>query len=151
MSDPIEEAVQRFQAGFNCAQAVLSSFAGNYGVGEDVALRIAAPLGGGIARTGQTCGAVSGAILVLGLAAGTTIPGDEPGRERQYRMTGDLMTRFANAHGSTLCRDLLGCDIGTPHGRQQARDQGLFANLCPGLVADAARLVVEVLQENPPT
>jgi C_GCAxxG_C_C family probable redox protein len=143
MTDPTDVAVQRFRDGFNCSQAVFAAFAEREGLAVDVALRIAGTFGGGIARTGQTCGAVTGALMALGLRYGTTTAGDANAKERQYGPARDLMTRFADRHHSTRCCDLLGCDIGTPEGRQLAVERGLLTNLCPELVADAARLVAD--------
>jgi hypothetical protein len=84
--------------------------------------------------------------MVLGLRHGTTVASDQEAKERQYRLARDLMAQFKRRHGSTLCRELLGCEIMTPEGRQRARDRGLFDDLCPRLVADAAELVTEFLK-----
>jgi C_GCAxxG_C_C family probable redox protein len=146
MSDCSDMAVRQFRDGFNCAQAVLSTFADGLGLPRDIALRIATPFGGGIARTGQTCGAITGALMVLGLGFGTTNPADKEAKERQYRVANDFLARFRALHGSTLCSELLGCDISTPEGRQAAQEQKLFMNFCPGLIADSTRLVGETLK-----
>jgi C_GCAxxG_C_C family probable redox protein len=141
MADPAGIAVRRFDEGFNCAQAVFSAIAETSGLPLDMALRIATPFGGGIARAGQTCGAVTGALMALGLTFGTASAADKEGKERQYRIAQDLMERFKERHGSTVCRDLLGYDISTPEGLKEAHDKGLFTTLCPLLVADAVGLV----------
>src|SRR5512133_1309190 len=69
-SDPVQQATALFSAGFSCAEAIAAAFADRHGVPRDVALRAAGALGAGMSRTGQTCGAVTGAMLVLGLAHG---------------------------------------------------------------------------------
>jgi C_GCAxxG_C_C family probable redox protein len=146
MPGPVDIAVQRFRDGFNCSQSVLLAFADDFNLPPDVALRVAAPFGGGIARAGETCGALTGALMVLGLRYGTTIASDQEAKERQYQLARDLMAQFQRRHGSTLCRELLGCEIMTPEGRQRAHDRGLFDQICPRLVADAAERVKELLK-----
>lgn len=141
---PSESARQRFDANFNCAQAVFAAFAPQWGLTEEQALKLASPFGGGVARRGQVCGAVSGGLMALGLARGAH---DPLGKEAAYQLGQDFLRRFEALHGSLLCRELLKVDISTPAGHQQARDQGLFTRLCPLFVGDAARIVEEMLDE----
>lgn len=144
MKDRSEEAAVRLQSGFNCAQAVLSSYAGDLGLPDDAAPRIASLFGGGMGRTGEVCGAVTGALMVLGLVVGKPAPVDLEEKDRQHAMARELMARFRERHGSLLCRDLLGCVLSTPEGWAKAQNQGLFETLCPGLVRDAARFAFEL-------
>jgi C_GCAxxG_C_C family probable redox protein len=74
MTNPPEIAVARFRQDFNCAQSVLVAFAPQLGMDESQALKLASPFGGGVVRRGQICGAVTGALMVLGLAQGRRIP-----------------------------------------------------------------------------
>jgi C_GCAxxG_C_C family probable redox protein len=146
MADRVEIAVQRFLEGFNCTQAVLSAFANEFDLPPKPALRIAASFGGGIARTGETCGAVTGALMVLGLRFGTTIASDTEAKDRMYGLAQEFLAQFKSRHGAVLCRDLLGCDVSTPQGLQMAKDKGLFTDRCPRLVADAVQLAGEMLK-----
>lgn len=52
---------------YNCAQSVLIPFADAVGISPDTAYRVAADFGGGM-KMGSVCGAVTGALMVLGLA-----------------------------------------------------------------------------------
>ena len=140
-----EEAVACFQGGFNCAQAVLSAFVPELGLARELALRVAGALGGGMARSGATCGAVTGALMAIGLKYGKCRPGDDAARERAYALAGEFLRRFQAGHGSTLCRELLGHDLSTPAGREAAQEAGLYETLCPQLVRDAAEIVEELL------
>jgi C_GCAxxG_C_C family probable redox protein len=146
MSDRVEIAVQRFREGLNCSQAVLSAFADDFDLPPKLALRVAAPFGGGIARTGETCGAVTGALMVLGLRFGATVATDKETKERMYSIAQEFLAQFKRRHSSVLCRELLGHDISTPQGRQKVKDLGLHDDLCPRLVADAAELAGEMLK-----
>ncbi len=140
-----DRAVSRFREGCNCSQAVLSAFATELGLEPGAALRIASAFGGGIGRTGQTCGAVTGALMALGLKYGPTQAGDKAAKERMVILAREFLARFQAREGATLCRDLLGIDIGTPEGHQAARDQDLFKSFCPKLVADAVEIVEQMI------
>ena len=81
--------------GFNCSQAVFSTLAEPLGFDRSLALKIASPFGGGIGRTGETCGAVSGALMALGLQSGYSEP-DPQAKERVYALAREYMHRFRN-------------------------------------------------------
>jgi hypothetical protein len=66
INNPVKTANNLHNAGFNCAQAVFAALAPEFGLDQATAVKIAATLGGGIARTGETCGAVTGALLTIG-------------------------------------------------------------------------------------
>ena len=141
----IEQAVETFEKDFSCAQAVFSAFAGEADLSHETALRVAAGLGGGLARTGETCGAITGAVLALGLRH-CGRPATEPTAKLQaYPPVREFLARFKERHGSVLCRELLGCDISTPEGLQRAQEQGIVKARCPGFVRDAAEIVESLM------
>jgi C_GCAxxG_C_C family probable redox protein len=141
----VETAVRTFEHGFSCSQSVLSAFADPADMSRESALRVAAGFGGGIARTGETCGAVTGAVMALGLRH-CGVPTDDPqAKERAYPPVREFITRFKGRHGTIECRQLIGCDIGTPEGLQRAREQGVFTTLCTKFVRDAAEILESLL------
>ncbi len=140
-----DAAVSTFLQGFTCAQAVLAAFAGRYQLSSEHAVRLGCAFGGGMARTGQMCGAVSGALMVVGLAHGATSAEDQAAREKTYAVTKELWSRFQERHGSLACRELLGVDIGTPEGRESAIQSGLFKTRCPAFVRDAADIAAQLV------
>ena len=143
-----ELAASRFQAGFSCSQAVFSSFAEAMGLEKNTALKIAGTFGGGMGRTGQTCGAVTGALMVLGLKYGATDAADKETKELAYARVQEFARRFATRNGDDLsCKALLGCDISTPDGQKMAQELGLYKSVCPKLVKDAAEIVEEILAD----
>ena len=144
MTNPSEIALACFRQNFNCAQSVLVAFAPQLGLDESQALKIASPFGGGVARRGQVCGAVTGGLMALGLAQGADTPA---GKEDAYRLGQEFLQRFESRHATILCRELLGCDISTPAGRQQAGERGVFTSLCPLFVGHAAEIVQAMLSE----
>ncbi len=143
--DVVEAAAALFDQGFTCGQAVLVPFAERRGIDREHALRLACAFGGGIAGTGSTCGAVSGALLAIGAAHGRTKVEDEPARARTYDAARVFLDRFRSEHGSVVCRELLGVDIGTAEGREAAVKAGLFRSRCPLLVRGAARIVAALV------
>ncbi|WP_292520861.1 C-GCAxxG-C-C family protein [Methanoculleus sp.] len=140
-----QEAASRFRQGYNCAQAVGSVFARDAGVPEETILRAAAGFGAGMARTGGACGAVSGAVLTIGLIVGSTDCDEKEAKERTYALTREFITRFAERNGSVSCTELLGCDLSTAGGQARAREQNITRILCPGYVGDAVEILKEVL------
>ncbi len=124
---------------------MLGGFAERYQLSKEHAARIGCAFGGGVARTGQTCGAVNGALMVIGLAHGAAAAEDHAGREKTYAVTRELWSRFQERHGSLACRELLGVDIGTPEGRAAAMRDGLFSTRCPAFVRGAAEIVAQLV------
>ncbi len=139
-------AVRRFQEGRNCAQAVLSSFCPGLRLGGGAALRVACGFGGGMGRRGEVCGAVSGAIMALGLRYGGGKRGGRAAVERTYRKVRELARGFERERGALRCRPLLGgCDLSTVRGHGRFRKRGLREKVCVPCVRTAARLLEELL------
>jgi C_GCAxxG_C_C family probable redox protein len=139
-----DDAVELFKSGCNCAQAVLAAFAGPLGISREMALKVACGFGGGM-RMAETCGAVTGALMALGLKHGMSRPEDAEAKKMTYTQVADFNARFKARAGTCSCRELLGCDISTVGGMKQAQDQGLFKTRCPELVRCAAEILDGVL------
>lgn len=142
-----DSALALFSQGFNCAQAVAGAYGDEFGGDPQLVLRASAALGGGISRSGLTCGAVVGALMVLGMRFGATEGGDAAGKERTYVLGTEFIRRFRDAHGSELCRDLIGCDLGTPEGMQQAKERDAHHKVCPAFVEGAVHILEGILDE----
>lgn len=140
-----DDAVSCFNCGFNCAQAVLSSYSEELGMSKEQAFKASCAFGAGMGRMGETCGAVSGAYMVLGLKYGKYKQEDEAAKTKTYDLTREFAARFRARNGSTLCRELLGHDIGTPDGFKAIKEKGLTTTLCPKYVRDAAEIVGELI------
>ena len=143
MSD-VERAVGLFRDGCACSQAVLGVYGPRFGLEQRSAVRVAAGFAGGM-RLAETCGAVTGAFMVLGLA----YCGDDcqraEGRKAAYEAVVSFADKFKRMHGSLGCRELLGCDVSTPEGAKAAVERGLFGTRCPELVRGAAELLESML------
>jgi C_GCAxxG_C_C family probable redox protein len=143
----IEDAVSDFEAGFSCSQSIVAAFGPELGLERTLALRVGAAMGGGLARSGETCGAVSGALMVIGLKYGRTEADDEEGKERAYRIGEEFLEKFRARAGSPVCRELLGYDVSDPEQRQLGKEKGISTSVCPRLVQDAAKILEEMLKE----
>lgn len=135
-------AIENFKS-LNCAQSVLLTYAEDVNLDKNTALSVAQGFGSGMIL-GETCGAVTGAYMVLGLKIrreGKTI--QDIKTESKANM-GRFNELFLERHGSLQCKKLLGIDLSIAEGMQQARDKGLFDTICAKLVGSAA----EILEEN---
>jgi C_GCAxxG_C_C family probable redox protein len=144
--DPIEAAKQQYAQGYSCSQSVLLAFAEELGVSKEVAARVAAGFGGGMGRSGRTCGAVSGALMVIGLVQGTADPTDKVTKEKTYALTRRMLTEFRKQRGGLDCQELIGMDISTPEGYALAREKGLFSG-CAAYVEASARILAGLLSD----
>lgn len=140
-----ERAEAIFKEGFSCSQAVLAAFSDEFGLPRETALRISQGFGGGMARMAETCGALTGAFMVIGLKHGRTQAEDDAAKEKTYALCHELVRRFRARHGALRCKELLGCDIGTPEGAKIARDEKLHDDLCPQLIVSAAEILEDLL------
>jgi len=140
-----ERAISLFRDGFSCSQAVLAVYAEDFGLPHDLALRISQPFGGGIARTADWCGAVTAAFMVIGLKHGRVKAEDIGARNKTYALVKDFVRQFTAHHGHGRCKDLLGCDIGTPEGQKTAQDLKLHETRCEGLIIDAIDILDSIL------
>jgi C_GCAxxG_C_C family probable redox protein len=145
MSTPVERAAELFSQNYNCSQSVFVAFAIPLGLDRQVALKLASPFGGGVARQGEICGAVTGALLVLGLLRGAESPA---GKDEIYRLSQEFMGLFREKHGTLLCRNLIDCDISTPAGHQSAFEKHIFTTICPVLVRDAAGILQDLMDKS---
>ena len=143
----IEEAVAYFKEGFSCSQAIVAAYGPSLGLDRDTALKIALGFGGGMGRLAETCGAVTGAFMVLGLKFGSATA-ERQAKEIVYARVREFAERFKARHGSLLCRDLLGCDLNTPEGLALAQEKKLSSTVCPPYVETAAKILEEMIGGN---
>jgi len=145
IGDAAARGVERFAAGFNCAESVLLGVTGALGCVGDGVPMVATGFGGGVARRGEICGAVTGAVMAIGLCRGRSRAEDLDARDRTYAAVDGLLSRFSERHGSLTCRELIGCDLSTVEGRNRAAELRTHQDVCPKFVASAAALAVEAI------
>jgi len=133
MSMQSDEAKELFLKGYNCSQAMLATFSEKYGLSKAQALSIACGFGAGV-RVGEICGAVSGAVLIIGLKYGSE-------KSICYEKTVEFNNAFRQKNGYIVCRDLLGYDISTEIGMNTAKEKGLFNTTCVDMVTNAVEIL----------
>ncbi|WP_407422225.1 C-GCAxxG-C-C family protein [Methanobrevibacter sp.] len=133
----VEEAVQLFEDGYVCSQAVLAVFCEEFGLSREQAFKISISFGGGM-RKGEVCGACTGAIMALGLKYGEN-------KSKSDEMCVKFLDSFKKENGTYICRDLLDCDIRTEEGIKYAIDNNLFKEICPKMVESAAKIAQELI------
>jgi C_GCAxxG_C_C family probable redox protein len=138
-----QTAADLFDAGHNCAEAVLRTFAEDWGTPRLV--RLATGFGGGMGRAGDVCGAMSGAVMAVGARFGRVDPDDDVAKERCYEAVTELRERFRDSCGHLQCRDLTGLDLTTESGRRAAEDGDLHGTVCRQCVRAAAGLAAEIM------
>jgi C_GCAxxG_C_C family probable redox protein len=134
-----EKAVKCFESGYNCSQAIFSTYSPDLGVPSEQAIKIASGFGGGM-RIDGTCGAVTGAFMVLGLKFAK-------GKDRPYDKIIEFAKTFCSKNKSTDCQALIGCDIRTEEGMDKAINEGLFRSICSKLVRDSAEILETMLTD----
>lgn len=136
-----ERAKALFLEGYNCAQAVVLAFAEDAGLDESVAKAFSRPLGGGMGRLRQTCGAVSGAAV----ASGVLFP--ELTKPEAYALVQEIARRFAEKNGSFNCGELLrgaGLKTDTAPNPERRTEEYYKKRPCPELIYDAVEILEDI-------
>lgn len=141
-----EKALEYYNNNFNCSQGVFTAFATEMGIDEKLALKISTNFGGG-ERKGELCGAVAGALMVLGLRCGHCESEDTESKAQAYSVSTEFMNRFIEKNGSVVCRELLGYDITKKEDMSIIEEQKLFRTFCPQMVECAAQILDEMISE----
>jgi C_GCAxxG_C_C family probable redox protein len=144
----VEEVAKTHGEGFSCAQALLAVYGPKLGVDRETALRIAGGFGGGMGRMAGTCGAVTGAYMVIGLVHGMTKKGDLQQKERSYEYIRKFADKFKGRNGTLVCRELMGVDVSTPEGFAESKEKNIARTVCPKFVRDAAEILEELLADS---
>ena len=137
-------ALDLFENSHNCSQAVFTAYADKARIDPDTAKAVAAGFGGGIGRTQGVCGAVTGAVMAIGVSLFD--PGDLPGSKRLVGETSRaFMQKFEDREDSVECRSLIGVDLNTEEGVEEAQRKELFKTKCAKYVATACEILEEMI------
>jgi C_GCAxxG_C_C family probable redox protein len=143
-----KKAIDYFRNKYNCAQSVITVFGNEFGLSENDCLKVSCAFGGGMGRQQHTCGALTGALMVLGLKYGKALNDPEEKKSFTYSKARELFSEFKKLHGSTICRDLLnGLNMNDPDDNRKIKELKLFDIQCEKYVADAVK-ISEKLMEN---
>ena len=142
-----EKALNYYANGYNCAQSVVASFTDLLNIEEEVALRMSSGFGGGMGRMQETCGAVTGAFMVISFMRGKYKVGDEEAKEITNNLIQEFSKKFAEQNGTINCKSLISYDLNTEEGRQEAVEADVFNKKCSNLVKLSVELLEEILEK----
>ncbi len=142
-----ERALDYYFDSFNCAQSVIASFSDKLEIDEEVVLRIASGFGAGMGRMQETCGAVTGAFMVIGFLNGKYKRGDEKAKEKTNELIQEFSQKYTEKFDSINCKALIDFDLNTEEGRQQAEKEDVFFKKCSNYVKESVELLEEILNK----
>jgi len=137
----IEEATAKFEKGYSCSQAIFSTYSASQGMDHDTALKISDAFGGGMGGLGRTCGAVTGAMMSIGLLHGRTNADDDAAKQKTRSLIKEFVKQFEAIYGTTTCNQLTGYDINDPIQNAEADEKGVYDEKCPGFIKTAADIL----------
>ena len=139
----VSKALELFDEGYACSQSILLSFAPFFDLDERTAKLISSTFGGGMGRLRQTCGAVTGGFMVIGLAFGNEHPKDMDTKLNGYKKVRELNKRVVDIHTTSNCKELL-----LKHATEaEVEERKHHKIICRKVVADTARLVWDIVTE----
>jgi len=142
MNERIDKALQMFRSGYNCAQVVLITYCEKYGLDYGTALKLADGLAHGMKRV-EVCGTASGAVLVLGLKYGDTLPKEKNLEKPAHEKIAAFMLEFQKRNKHLRCEDILGYDVTTPEGMAEHARGNYKETKCSAIIADTMALLEE--------
>jgi C_GCAxxG_C_C family probable redox protein len=146
MTNPIEEkAIASFRAGLNCSQAVFGAYADELNMDNDLALSVSCGFGGGMGRLQETCGAVTGSYMVLGVQTCKKLSDNKERKELTYSVIQEFNRKFRKLNGTTNCMELLKCDLKTKEGNLYAKEHNLFGTICEKCISDAVQIIEGIM------
>lgn len=140
-----EKTKENFNNGFNCAESVLKSLTDEMDIGCSCIPKIATGFGAGLGRHGEICGAITGAVMALGLKYGRSDIKDPEAKEKAYAIVDGFVKTFKSKFKNVRCMDLTGCNMLTPEGLQKAKDNNVHKNICTDLVMFASAEALKLL------
>jgi len=145
MKSKTENALELFRGGMNCAQAVVLVFGEEHGIDRETAARISCGFGGGMGRLQETCGAVTGSFMVLGLSICGKVTSNRERKERTYSAIQKFSEKFNAMNGTMNCRLLMKADLRTEEGLKEIEEKNLTGVVCEKCISDAISIVEELI------
>ena len=130
-----EQAVEKRNNGYNCAQAVACTYCDKVGMDEETLFKVTEAMGVGMGNMEGTCGVLTGAAVILGLRNSTANLESPNSKGATLRLARRVMEQFKERNQSVLCKDLKG------------RDTGVVLRSCPDCVRDACEFLEQLLEE----
>jgi C_GCAxxG_C_C family probable redox protein len=136
-----DHAISSFRSGYNCAQSVLITYSEKYHIDLDTALSLSCGFGAGMGRLQETCGAVTGSFMAIGLHICSRYAGNKERKEHSYTLVREFERQFRNIHDTLKCDELLSVDLKTPEGQKRFHDDKLNEKVCEKCIGDAVEIL----------
>jgi C_GCAxxG_C_C family probable redox protein len=140
------KAVDNFKGGFNCAESTLLALSDNMNIHCKYIPQISTCFGAGFGRHGEVCGALTGALMAIGLQHGRKDSKDLNTKEKAYLLADRLLKKFEKKFGNIRCSLLIDCNLLTPEGQKKAKDENVHKKICSNLVAFTASEAARILK-----
>jgi C_GCAxxG_C_C family probable redox protein len=111
---------------------------------NDLVLSVSCGFGGGMGRLQETCGAVTGSFMVLGVQTCKKYRENKERKEKTYEKIQEFSRKFKQLNGTTDCIDLLKCDLKTEEGNTYAKDHNLFGTICEKCISDSIMIIEQL-------
>lgn len=142
---PRDKAIDLYRKGFNCSQAVFTAYKQD-SLDEAPALKLSTMSGAGVACTGKgLCGAVSGALMAISMKHGRGDVKSVDAKFKTYDLGRRFMDEFRKKHGSCICEEIIGINIGMPENLKKAQKGKLFETRCLQAVKSACDILDNIL------
>lgn len=146
MNKRTEKAISGFRSGLNCAQAVLTAYSDELNFDQNMAINISSGFGAGMGRLQETCGAVTGSYMVLGIYNGNKYPDNKVKKEVTYSMIQKFTADFKEMNTFSDCKSLLNCDLKTEAGQLFAKENNLFGTTCEKCISDSISIIEKLIE-----
>ena len=140
-----QKAIDAFRSGLNCAQAVITAYSDSLKFDYKQALCLSCGFGAGMGRLQETCGAVTGAFMIIGFYNCRKYSDNKERKSETYNMVREFAARFKEKNGCTDCRTLLGCDLTTEEGQIYLKEHNLHETICERCVLDAISIADKLI------
>ena len=144
---PVKKALEHFKGSYNCSQSVLKAILEHKGIQIGSATDFASGFGAGITYSGQQCGAISGAIMAIGILEGLTNSDVRKHKSITYKRSSELHRRFKEEFGSIICDELTGIDMSDSQKLKEMNDVGHFDEVCPKFLESSVRIVMDMFTD----
>jgi C_GCAxxG_C_C family probable redox protein len=142
-----EKAIRTFRSGLNCAQAVITAYAEEMKFDNNMALSVSVGFGAGMGRLQETCGAVTGSFMVLGINNCKKLTDNKERKESTYSLIQKFSQEFKQINGTTDCLELLKCDLKTEEGNRYAKENNLFGTVCEKCISDSVKIINKLIRQ----
>lgn len=147
MKTKVDKAIESFRSGLNCSQSVVNAYAEQLNVDNEFAMSVSCGFGGGMGRLQETCGAVTGSFMVLGIYNCKKFNDNKERKSNTYAMIQRFSHKFKAIHGVTDCRTLMNCDLNTEEGLRYVAENNIHEKVCEKCIKDAVKIVDELIKE----